>query len=74
MNDLFEMNLRLKSGREYKFSCEAYHTKKDKLTGALLEVSFEKVVGECPVYFRVEDVEAISRIIKKKEGADNADR
>ena len=66
---MYKMILRLKSGREFKFSCDEYSIARHKMTGELTEFCCEKVVGECPLYFKTEDVEAI--VLITKEGEEN---
>ena len=52
--------LRLKSGREFNFECESYKYTIDKWDGSLINFSFEGAIGEVPVYFNVDDIEAIA--------------
>jgi len=63
---MYEMIMRMKSGREFKFSCDEYSISISKVTGELMDFSCEKVIGECPLYFKTEDVEAIVLITKEK--------
>ena len=64
---MYEMIMRMKSGREFKFSCDEYSISISKVTGELTDFCCEKVIGECPLYFKTEDVEAIVLITKEKE-------
>ena len=59
--------LRLKSGREFHFSCESYKIITSKYDGSLADFSYKGGKGECPIYFMVNDVEAISIITEDKE-------
>lgn len=60
--------LRLKSGREFRFGCESYKYEINKLDGRLIRVSFEGPAGgEVPVYFSVDNVEAIAVVKGPKE-------
>lgn len=65
------MCMRLKSGREFRFSCEEYTIKRYSTTQELAEVEFKNASGECPKFFKVENIESISEYIED-EGADNA--
>lgn len=58
--------LRLKSGREFNFECESYKHTIDKWDGSLINFSFEGAVGEVPVYFNVDNVEAIVVVKSRK--------
>lgn len=64
---MYEMIMRLKSGREFKFSCDEYSISVSNVTRELMDFCCEKVIGECPLYFKTEDVEAIVLITKEKE-------
>ena len=55
--------MRLKSGREFKFSCKTYRLEKYKIDGKLCSFEYTGGVGECPVYFDVNDIEAIIETI-----------
>lgn len=57
MNDIV---IRFKSGREFRFKCEEYTIRTVKLDGTLSEFSFKGGVGECLVYFQVQDIESIA--------------
>lgn len=54
--------LRLKSGKEFRFNCESYEIVINKGTRLLREFSCINATGECPIYFKIEDVESISVI------------
>ena len=60
---------RLKSGREFQFRCKEYSIKTFKQDGSLAEFTYEGGVGECPLYFQVSDIEAIS-IIREEQKND----
>lgn len=60
---MHSMIIRLKSGREIKFACETYKLEKLKMDGELLSFEYTGGVGECPVYFNVDDIEAVMEII-----------
>ena len=62
------MCMRLKSGREFRFSCEKYTIKSYSMTGELAKVEFENVSGECPIFFKTNDIESISKYIEGEEG------
>lgn len=59
----YKIILRLKSGREFHFSCEKYSISTTKLSRELIHCDFEGVAGEYPLYFKIEDVESISCIV-----------
>ena len=61
-----EIVMRLKSGREFRFKCEEYTIEIFKPTGTLSDFSYKGGVGECPIYFRMEDVECIAIIGKEQ--------
>lgn len=56
--------LRLKSGREFAFECESYSLHTLKLDGSLHDFTYKGGIGECPIWFRTEDVEAIVAVCK----------
>lgn len=56
--------LRLKSGREFEFECESYSLQTFKLDDRLCDFTYKGGVGECPIYFNPNDVEAIAVIHK----------
>ena len=54
--------LRLKSGREFAFECESYSLQTFKLDGSLSDFTYKGGVGECPIWFNPDDVEAIAAV------------
>lgn len=62
-----DMCIRLKSGREFRFSCEEYTIKRHSLTQELAEVEFKDINGEGPIFFKTCDIESISEY-KEDEG------
>lgn len=60
---MHSMVVRLKSGREIRFACKTYKFEKANINGKLLSFECTGGVGECPVYFNVDDIEAIMEII-----------
>ena len=56
--------LRLKSGREFKFKCEEYSLHTLKVDGSLRDFTYKGGIGECPIWFNPDDVEAIAVIYK----------
>ena len=60
--DKFKMIMTFKSGKVYHFECDKYTL---KVTGdnEISFFSFEGAIGECPIYFRGEDVESIARVV-----------
>ena len=60
--------LRLKSGREFVFECESYSLQTLKLDGSLSDFTYKGGVGECPIWFSIDDVEAI--VVVHKGGED----
>lgn len=60
--------LRLKSGREFKFECESYTLRTLNLDGRLCDFNYEGGVGECPIWFNPDDVEAI--VVVREGGED----
>lgn len=59
--------LRLKSGREFAFECESYSLQTVKIDGSLCGFTYEGGVGECPIWFSPDDVEAIAVVRKGGE-------
>lgn len=49
-----------KSGKEYHFRCKSYTLEKFSVSGELFSFSYEGGVGECPIFFRTEDIESIA--------------
>ena len=67
-----EMIVRLKSGREIHFTCGEWEITTQKSTGVLTELKFKNIHGELMRYFRLEDIEVIIEIYPpKKENEDN---
>lgn len=62
MSEKIRLCLRLKSGKEFCFSCDKYKITKSNVTGELLELTYEGGFGECSIYFGLNDVESISKI------------
>lgn len=62
MSEKIRLCLRLKSGKEFHFSCDKYTITRNNATGELLRFTYESAFGECPQYFSIKDVESISRI------------
>ena len=63
--------LRLKSGREFKFECTEYSIKTLKQDGSLCGFNYKGGVGECPIWFNVDDIEVIA-IVRKGGGQECA--
>ena len=63
---MHKVNVRFKSGKDCVFECERYVLEKSSLTGDLFKFSYEGGVGECPVFFKVGDIESISEFIDKE--------
>ena len=61
---MHDIMMRLKSGREFRFKCEEYTIKTHELNGMLSEFSYKGGMGECPIYYHIEDVECIAIIGK----------
>ena len=59
-----EVILRLKSGREFVFECESYSFEISKLDRRLCDFTYKGGVGECPIWFNLDDVEAIAVVYK----------
>ena len=59
--------LRLKSGREFTFECEEYSLNTLKLDGSIKDFTYKGGIGECPIWFNADDVEAIAIIYKGGE-------
>lgn len=62
--------VRLKSGREFSFKCKEYSIKTFKMDGSLSDFSYKGGVGECPIYFQMDDIEAIAIIIDEEGDAE----
>jgi hypothetical protein len=58
--DKIKLIMRFKSGAEYCFECDKYTLK--TIGDELLYFSYEGGVGECPIFYRGEDIESIARI------------
>ena len=56
---MHKMILRLKSGREIVFECESYTIERFKYDGGLANFTYNGGVGSCPLWFAIEDIEAI---------------
>lgn len=56
--------LRLKSGREFRFECTEYSIQTLKQDGSLCGFKYEGGVGECPIWFDVDDIEVIAIVCK----------
>lgn len=63
--------MRLKSGREFKFSCKTYEFERSKLGGTLVRFKYTGGVGECLIYFLVDDIEAIIEIMDENDEMGN---
>ena len=63
---MYKIVVRLKSGREFHFKCKEYSIKTFKADGSLSHFSYEGGVGECPVYFQIDDIEAIA-VVREEE-------
>lgn len=59
--------LRLKSGREFVFECESYSLRTFNLDGSLCDFNYKGGIGECPIWFSTDDVEAIAVVRKGGE-------
>lgn len=59
--------MRLKSGREFKFSCKTYEFERYKFGGTLVRFKYTGGIGECPIYFDVDDIEAIIEITDEND-------
>lgn len=64
---MIEVILRLKSSREFIFKCEEYSLHTLKLDGSLSDFTYKGGIGECPIWFSTDDVEAIVVIRKGSE-------
>lgn len=62
-----KMILRLKSGRELRFTCDEYKINRLRMTGDLTGFDATNAHGECPIYFDIDDVEAIIEVRDKEE-------
>lgn len=56
---MHKMILRLKSGREFWFECESFKIERFKYDGSLSNFTYNGGVGSCPLWFDIEDIEAI---------------
>ena len=57
-----EIIVKFKSGKEYRFKCEYYRI--ETRFGELFSFSYEGGIGECPIYFKTEDIESIAKVIE----------
>lgn len=62
---MFKIHMVFKSGNEYHFRCKTYSIETFQVSGDLARFSYNDVAGECPVFFRAEDVELIA--VEKEE-------
>ena len=62
---MFEITMGFKSGKEYHFKCEEYKLEKN-LWGDLINFSYENGSGECPIFYRADDIESIAVAIAKE--------
>lgn len=46
------------------FECESYSVHTFKMDGKLCDFTYKGGVGECPIWFRPDDVEAIAVVCK----------
>lgn len=65
---MHKMMVRLKSGREFRFSCESYTIEKSTDSGMITRFNYEGGQGECPTYFTLNEIEAISETFISEEG------
>lgn len=65
-----KMILRLKSGREIRFTCDEYKINRLKMTGELTSYEFTNVTGEYLAYISLDDVEAIIEV-RDEEGMED---
>ena len=65
---MIDLILRLKSGKEFRFKCTEYKIEKHKYSGEICAFEYKAGKGECPLFFKVEDIESISRIVNECEG------
>lgn len=63
---MHEIIMRMRSGREYRFTCKEYKISKFEETGKLIGFSAKEVIGECPIFFEIPDVESIVEITKEE--------
>ena len=57
---MFNITMVFKSGKEYHFKCKDYSITKFQMTESLYSFSYKGGIGECPIYFQVEDIESIA--------------
>lgn len=65
--NMHDIIVRLKSGREFRLSCKRYKISRFKIDGTISDFSYEGGIGECPVYFNALDIEAVVEITKNRE-------
>lgn len=56
----YKLNLRLKSGKEFDFTCSSYSINFNELLGIITRFKFEDGRGDCPIYINLADIESIS--------------
>ncbi len=56
----YSLNVRLKSGKEFNFTCSDYTINYNELLGCVTRFKFENGKGDCPVYLNTTDIESIS--------------
>ena len=60
--DKAKMIMVFKSGRECHFECDNYSLIKTKDGNEIYEFSYKGGIGECPIFYRGQDIESIIRI------------
>lgn len=56
----YKLNVRLKSGKEFNFTCSSYSISHNELLGMVTRFKFEDGRGDCPIYINPCDIESIS--------------
>ncbi len=56
----YSLNVRLKSGKEFNFTCSEYTINYNELLGCVTRFKFKNGQGDCPVYLNPTDIESIS--------------
>ena len=56
----YKLNVRLKSGKEFNFTCSGYNINYNELLGIVTRFEFDNGRGNCPIYINPTNIESIS--------------
>ena len=70
---MYEIKIKLKSGKELNVFCKEYKIETSRLTGELMGFECEGVYGKVSLFSSLADIESITEIIKKRDEEDKND-